>query len=153
MAELRLRLATAQGVRRRRNPRWKHDRKRNRGDGRDTINVVNINRDTVRVWQPSARIQRQQLQRQRNAPDFNGNARARRGDANLRRSDPGVSNLARNLPGEIRRPSLRAPNVDPQNQTERSSRGTALANGRGREEEEKTAAINQTQRSNGSLSR
>ncbi len=101
------------------NPRWKHDWKRNRGDGRDTINVVNINRDSARAWQPSARIQRQHLQRQRNAPAFNGNARVR--SANWRRSDPGVSNLARNLPG---------PNVDPQ----RSSRGKWKGTGRGRED-------------------
>ena len=118
------------------NPRWKDDWKRNRGDGRDTINVVNINRDSARVWQPSARIQRQHLQRLRNAPAFNGNARVR--SANLRRSDPGVSNLARNLPGEIRKPSFRAPNADPQSgQTERSSRGNGThkwkGTGRGRE--------------------
>jgi Protein of unknown function (DUF3300) len=114
-------------------PRWR----RNRGDGRDTINVVNINRDSARVWQPSARIQRQHLQRQRNAPAFNENARVRRGDANWRRSNPDVSNLARNLPGEIRRPSLRAANVDPQSgQTERSSRGdgTRKWKGKGRED-------------------
>lgn len=68
-------------------PRWKHDWKRNRGDGRDTINVVNINRSTARVWQPNARIQRQHLQRQRfydndNASALKRNARARRSDAN-----------------------------------------------------------------------
>ena len=110
-----------------RNPRWKDDWKRNRG--------VNINRDTARIWQPSAKIQRQHLQRQRNAPAFNGNARVR--SANLRRSDPGVSNLARNLPGEIRNPSFRAPNVGPQSgQTERSSRGDGNHKwkGKGRED-------------------
>jgi len=77
------------------NPRWKHDwdpggkhnLKRDRGDGRDRINVININRETARVWQPSAKIQRQHLQRQRyydndNAPDVNRNARVRRGDDN-----------------------------------------------------------------------
>ena len=120
------------------NPRWRDDWdperkrnwKRNRGDGRDTINVVNINRDTARIWQPSAKIQRQQLQRQRNAPAFNGNAPVR--SANLRRSDPGGSNLARNLPGEIRRPSLRAPNVDPQSgQTEPPNRGNGTRKSKG----------------------
>ena len=128
------------------NPRWKHDWdpgrkhnwKRNRGDGRDTINVVNINRDTARVWQPSAKIQRQQWQRQRNAATFNANTRVRRGDTNaaerrfaavakpsrqdfdrragdgdrraLRRSDPDVSNLARNLPGDAQTERLRRGN-------------------------------------------
>ena len=68
------------------NPGWKRDWKRDRDDGRDTINVVNIDRNTARIWQPSARIQRQNWQRQRfynndNAPARGGNARARRGDA------------------------------------------------------------------------
>jgi hypothetical protein len=68
------------------NPGWKRDWKRDRDDRRDTINVVNIDRDTARIWQPSARIQRQNWQRQRfynndNAPARGGNARARRGDA------------------------------------------------------------------------
>ena len=154
------------------NPRWKHDWdpgrkhnwKRNRGDGRDTINVVNINRDTARVWQPSAKIQRQQSQRQRNAATFNANTRVRKGNANdaerrfaavakpsrqdfngrtgdgdrraLRRSDPEVSNLARNLPGEIRKPSSRAPQiVDPQTgQTERLRRGNGTHKWKGPEQ-------------------
>ena len=58
------------------NPRWKNDWnpgrkqkwKRNRGGGFDpgqTINVVNINSGTARVWQPSGKAQRQQWKRQR----------------------------------------------------------------------------------------
>jgi Protein of unknown function (DUF3300) len=52
------------------NPGWKHNWKRNRGDGRNTINVVNINSDTARIWQPNAKIQRQQWKKQRSYNDF-----------------------------------------------------------------------------------
>jgi hypothetical protein len=45
-------------------PGWKHNWKRNRGDG-NTINVVNINSDTSRDWQPHGKIQRQQGKSQR----------------------------------------------------------------------------------------
>jgi hypothetical protein len=51
------------------NPGWKHKWKRNRGDGRNTINVVNIKSDTARIWQPKAKIQRQQWKRQRSYND------------------------------------------------------------------------------------
>ena len=90
-------------------PGWKHDRDWDRGDrdrdwdrgdrdrdwdrgnrGRDAggegrnnaFNVVNINNNTARVWQPSARIQRQHAQRQRSytANASNENARAERRD-------------------------------------------------------------------------
>jgi hypothetical protein len=41
-------------------PGWKHKWKRNRGNYEgNTINVVSISSDTARIWQPSARIQRQ----------------------------------------------------------------------------------------------
>jgi hypothetical protein len=86
------------------NPGWKRDWKRDRDDGRDTINVVNIDRNTARIWQPSARIQRQNRQRQRfydndNAPARGGNARARRGDAD----DAGrrVASIARPLRQDV----------------------------------------------------
>ncbi len=57
-------------------PGWKHDRDWvrwdrinwggwDRGQNNNTVNVVNINNNTARVWQPSARIQRQHAQRQR----------------------------------------------------------------------------------------
>jgi hypothetical protein len=47
------------------NPGWKHNWKRNRGGGRNTINVVNIKSDTARVWEPGAKVQRQQWKSQR----------------------------------------------------------------------------------------
>ncbi len=58
------------------NPGWKHKWKRDRGG--DTINVVNINGDTARIWQPSAKIQRKQWQRERN---YNDNATSKANDS------------------------------------------------------------------------
>ncbi len=150
------------------NPGWKHRWKRNRGGNFDGINVVSINRDTARIWQPSARIQRRQWQRERNYNDnatayYNLNARGRRGDGNdpgrrfaavarpsrldfngragdgdrraWRRSNSDVSNLARNLPGEIRQP--RAFRGQLPGQSEQLSRGDGnrewKGKGRGKE--------------------
>jgi len=143
------------------NPKWKHDSNRGgRYEVSNTVNVVNINSNTARVWQPSPKIQRQHWQRQRNynASAFNKNFRGSKGandagqrfaavvkpsrpqfdgrrvDGNRqawRRSNRDAPNLARNLPGEIRRPRSRAPNVIPgpepgqteQNFTRESKRG------------------------------
>jgi hypothetical protein len=56
---------------------WKGDWNRKRG-GDYAVNVVNIDRDSARFWEPSPRIRRQHWQRQRNDNfDVNG----RRGDA------------------------------------------------------------------------
>jgi hypothetical protein len=61
------------------NPRWRNNwdsewrrgSKPGRGDYevRNTVNVVNINSASARVWEPSQRAQRQQWQRQRNYKD------------------------------------------------------------------------------------
>ncbi|MGA7904439.1 MAG: DUF3300 domain-containing protein [Terrimicrobiaceae bacterium] len=111
------------------NPEWRGNW---RGNRRGDYAVVSINNDTARVWQPSARIQRQRWQRQRasDANAFGLNARGRdpgnggRRFATVarpslpnfdsqasggnrrggRRSDLNNSNLARNLPGDIRDP-------------------------------------------------
>ena len=144
------------------NPGWKQKWKRNRGGNVDGINVVSINRDTARIWQPSGRTQRQQWQRQRNYNDnatayYNLNAGGRRGNGNdpgrrfaavarpsrldfdggtgggdrraWRRSNSDVSNLARNLPGEIREPrAFRGPLPG---QTEQLSRGNGTREWKG----------------------
>jgi hypothetical protein len=56
---------------------WKGDWNRKRG-GDYAVNVVNIDRDSARFWEPGPRIRRQHWQRQRNDNfDVNG----RRGDA------------------------------------------------------------------------
>jgi hypothetical protein len=52
------------------NPGWKQKWKRNRGSNFDGINVVNIDSDTARIWQPNAKIQRQQWKGQRSYNDF-----------------------------------------------------------------------------------
>jgi Protein of unknown function (DUF3300) len=55
------------------NPEWKHKWKPNRSgdyDVSNTFNVVNINSDTARVWQPSAKGQRQEVKRQRAYQEF-----------------------------------------------------------------------------------
>ena len=116
-------------------------RKRNRGDGRDRINVVNINRDTARVWQPSAKIQRQHWQRQRyyyndSAPDFNKNARVRRGDAND----------ARRRLAAVPKPSL-------QDFDRRTGDGKRRGDGNQKWKGTGRKTANQTQTSNDSLSR
>ncbi|HEY5705537.1 MAG TPA: DUF3300 domain-containing protein [Terrimicrobiaceae bacterium] len=110
---------------------WNHKWKRNRGSDYNVINVVNINSDTARIWEPSAKVRRQQWQRARNYSDraFNVNARGGRGDAHeggrrfpavarpslpdfdgragdgdrraWRGSNRDGSNLSRNLPDEI----------------------------------------------------
>jgi hypothetical protein len=56
------------------NPGWKHNWKRKRSD---TINVVNINSDTAHVWEPSAKIQRQQWKSQRDHGKDNAPASSR----------------------------------------------------------------------------
>jgi hypothetical protein len=147
------------------NPRWKHEWKGNRGG--DTINVVTINGDTARIWQPSAKVQRKQWQRERNYDNnatayYNVNARGRRGDGNdqgrrfaavarpsrldfngragdgdraWRRSNSDESNLARNLPGEVRDP--RTFRDQPPGQSDQLSRGDGnrewKGKGRGKE--------------------
>ena len=147
------------------NPRWKHKWKGNRGG--DTINVVTINGDTARIWQPSAKVQRKQWQRERNYNNnatayYNVNARGRRGDGNdqgrrfaavarpsrldfngragdgdraWRRSNSDESNLARNLPGEVRDP--RTFRGQPPGQSDQLSRGDGnrewKGKGRGKE--------------------
>ena len=137
------------------NPGWKHKWKRNRGSYEgNTINVVSISSDTARIWQPSAKIQRQQWKRERSYNDnqavyYNGNARIRgvnaddpgrrfaavarptrldfdgrtgEGDRRAsRRLNSEASNLAGNLPGEIRDP--RGFQGPPPGQTEQLSRG------------------------------
>ena len=136
-------------------PGWKHDRNRDRWDrdrNRDrwdrgqninTANVVNINNNTARVWQPSVRIQRQHAQRQRShrANASNEYARAERraggvasrrfgavvkpsrpqftggpGDGNRqarRGENPQLSAPALAARGEIRKPASNAPAVSP----------------------------------------
>ena len=159
------------------NPRWKHDwdpgrnhnRKRNRGDGRDTINVVNINRDTARVWQPSGRVQRQQWKRQRTYNDnatayYNLNARNRRGDVvddpgrrlaavarpsrlgfdaaagnGDRRANSEASHLARSLPGEAR--EFRSP-LPGQAEQLRRGNGTREWKGKGKGKEQSAYQAN-----------
>jgi hypothetical protein len=139
-------------------PGWKHDRNWDRGDrGRDwargdrgqnnnTVNVVNINNNTARAWQPSARIQRQHAQRQRyyTANASNEYARAERrggsgegrrfgavvkpsrpqfsgrsgdGDRQAWRSEnSNLSASARTARGEIRKPTSNAPTVSARTQ-------------------------------------
>ena len=132
-------------------PGWKHDRDwvrwdrdRNwggwdRGQNNNTVNVVNINNNTARVWQPSARIQRQHAQRQRyytatasneyaRAERREGGAGGRRFGAVVKPSRPQFSDRdrqawhgensklsasARAARGDIRRPASNAPAVSP----------------------------------------
>jgi hypothetical protein len=67
-------------------PEWRRGSKSRGGDFevRNTVNVVNINRDTARVWEPNRRIQRQHWQRFRgnNEYAFNKNLRGRRSELN-----------------------------------------------------------------------
>ena len=128
-------------------PGWKHDRdwdRWDRGQNNNTVNVVNINNNTARVWQPSARIQRQHAQRQRyyTANASNQYARAERRGSGGRRfgtvlkpSQPQfsgrsgdrdrqawrgenskLSGSARTARGEIRKPASNAPAVSPRTQ-------------------------------------
>jgi hypothetical protein len=49
-------------------PGWNHDRswdRRDRGQNNNVVNVININSDTARQWQPSKNSQRQHAQQQR----------------------------------------------------------------------------------------
>ena len=139
------------------NPEWRGNW---RGNRRGDYAVVSINNDTARVWQPSARIQRQRWQRQRasDANAFGLNARGRdpgnggRRFATVarpslpnfdsqasggnrrggRRSDLNNSNLARNLPGDIRDPGALAGSQSIQG--EQLNRGNGNRGGRGREQ-------------------
>ncbi len=137
-------------------PGWDRDRDWDRGDrdrdwGRwdrgqnnNTVNVVNINNNTARVWQPSARIQRQHAQRQRyhTVTASNEYARAERRGGGGRRfgavvkpsrpqfsGRPGdrdrqawrgenskLSPSARTARGQIRKPASNAPAVSPRTQ-------------------------------------
>ena len=139
------------------NPRWRDDwnsewrpdwQRGPRWDGgdfevRNTVNVVNINRNTARDWEPSPKTQRQHWQRQRsyNANVSRENFRGRRkegGDAwrrfskverpsrlnfdgergdsdrqRWRRSDRGGSEFVRNRSGEFGRRGSRVADVTP----------------------------------------
>ncbi|HEY5742025.1 MAG TPA: DUF3300 domain-containing protein, partial [Terrimicrobiaceae bacterium] len=121
-------------------PRWKDDWKHPRG-GNDvrTVDVVNINRDTARVWQPSPKSQRQHWKQRYQENVANKNYRGRDGNANERgrrfpvvakpsrldfegrkggedrqrwrdSSEQNRSHYARNRSGEIERPVSRGPN-------------------------------------------
>ena len=69
-------------------PEWRDEwRGRGRHDGPNSVNVVNITRESARVWQPSPRIERQHWQRQRNYDRDRENVRERnRGGERERRS-------------------------------------------------------------------
>ena len=59
-------------------PEWRDERRgRGRRDGPDTVNVVNITRESAHVWQPSPKIERQHWQRQRNYDRDRENVRGR----------------------------------------------------------------------------
>ncbi len=86
-------------------PGWNHDRNWDRGDrGRDwdrgergqnnnVVNVININSDTARQWQPSANSQRRQAQHQRNTSATARSARVNALDANDRSDAPPTSGV------------------------------------------------------------
>lgn len=86
-------------------PGWNHDRNWDRGDrGRDwdrgergqnnnVVNVININSDTARQWQPSANSQRRQAQHQRNNSATVRSARVNALDANDRPDAPSTSGM------------------------------------------------------------
>ena len=140
------------------NPEWRGNW---RGNRRGDYAVVSINNDTARVWQPSARIQRQRWQRQRasDANAFGLNARGRdpgtggRRFATVarpallnfdsqasggnrrggRRSDRNNSNLARNLPGDVRDPGALAGSQSIQGEQRNRGNGNREGRGRGRE--------------------
>ena len=124
----------------------------------NAFNVVNINNNTARVWQPSTRIQRQRAQRQRSyaANASNEYARAERRDGSgggrrfgavVKPSRPQFSDRAgdgdrqawrsensnrsasaRTARGEIRKPNSNAPTVSPRTQR---SRDQAARSGQG----------------------
>ena len=113
----------------------------------NAFNVVNINNNTARVWQPSARIQRQRAQRQRSyaanaskeyarAERRDGSGGGRRFGAVVKPSRPQFSDRtgdgdrqawrnensdrsARTARGEIRKPNSNAPTVSPRTQRSR----------------------------------
>jgi hypothetical protein len=76
-------------------PGWNHDRNWDRGDrgqNNNIVNVININSDTARQWQPRANSQRQQAQHQR----------SNRANARSSKTSPGFPsspNLAPNASG------------------------------------------------------
>ena len=95
-------------------PGWNHDRNWDRGDrgqdwdrgerGQDwdrgergqnnnVVNVININSDTARQWQPSANSQRRQPQRQRNNSATVRSASVNALDANDRPDAPSTSGM------------------------------------------------------------
>jgi hypothetical protein len=146
------------------NPRWERNWRRDRGDD---YAVVSISTDTARVWEPSKRIRRQHWQRQRN---FNNNATAfnsnrRGGDTNdpvrsvarvARPSPPNFndqsgdgnrrggrrSNLARNLPGEVRDPGTLPGPLPGQNGQWNRGNVNREAKGKGRGKEQGDVAGN-----------
>ena len=84
-------------------PGWNHDRDWDRGDrGRNwdrgdrgqnnnVVNVININSDTARQWQPSANSQRRQAHHQRNTSATARSASVNALDANDRPDAPSTS--------------------------------------------------------------
>jgi Protein of unknown function (DUF3300) len=108
-------------------PGWNHDRNWDRGDqgqnwnhgdrkldrwdqGRNnnSVNVVNINSDTARQWQPSANSQRRQAQHQRSNPANASISNVNALDANHQTGGPSAPNVitgADPRPGHIPKPS------------------------------------------------
>jgi hypothetical protein len=88
-------------------PGWNHDRNWDRGDqGRNwdrgdrgqnnnSVNVVNINSDTARQWQPSANSQRRQGQHQRSNGAHARSASVNTLDANRQPGGPSTPGLTR----------------------------------------------------------
>lgn len=86
-------------------PGWNHDRNWDRGDrGRNwdrgdrgqnnnVVNVININSDTARQWQPSANSQRRQAHHQRNNSATARSASPNALDANDRPDAPSTSGM------------------------------------------------------------
>ena len=88
-------------------PGWNHDRNWDRGDqgqnwdrgdrgqNNNSVNVVNINSDTARQWQPSANSQRRQAQHQRSNGAHARSASVNTLDANHQPGGPSTPGLTR----------------------------------------------------------
>ena len=143
---------------------WKRGPKWDRGDYevRNTVNVVNINSNTARDWDPSPKIQRQHWQRERNYSTnvFRENFRGRKnegGDSwrrfssvqrpsrlqldgqggnrdrqDWRRSDRDSSELVRNQSGEFGRRGSRVRDVTPGPQFDQGREQNSGWEGRGK---------------------
>jgi Protein of unknown function (DUF3300) len=91
-------------------PGWNHDRKWDRwvqGQNNNSVNVVNINGDTARQWQPSANSQRRQAQHERSNPSNARISNVNAVEANHQRGGPSTPNVITRAdpgPGYIPKP-------------------------------------------------